>query len=42
MDDVVIVSGSRTAVGSFGGALKGTPVVELGALPCVSVVWEWR
>ncbi len=32
MDDVVIVSGSRTAVGSFGGALKGTPVVELGAL----------
>ena len=32
MKDVVIVSGSRTAVGSFGGALKDTPVVELGAL----------
>ncbi|MGD8336069.1 MAG: acetyl-CoA C-acetyltransferase [Desulfobacterales bacterium] len=32
MNEVVIVSGSRTAVGSFGGALKGTPVVELGAL----------
>jgi len=30
--DVVIVSGSRTAVGSFGGALKSTPVVALGAL----------
>ena len=32
MKDVVIVSGARTAVGSFGGALKNTPVVELGAL----------
>jgi acetyl-CoA C-acetyltransferase len=32
MNDVVIVSASRTAVGSFGGALKGTAVVELGAL----------
>ncbi len=32
MKDVVIVSGARTAVGTFGGALKSTPVVELGAL----------
>ena len=32
MTDVVIVSGARTSVGNFGGALKGTPVVELGAL----------
>jgi acetyl-CoA C-acetyltransferase len=32
MDDVVIVSGARTAVGSFGGGLKSIPVVELGAL----------
>ncbi len=32
MTDVVIVSGARTPVGNFGGALKGTPVVELGAL----------
>lgn len=31
MKDVVIVSGVRTAVGSFGGALKNVPVVELGA-----------
>jgi acetyl-CoA C-acetyltransferase len=31
MKDVVIVSGVRTAVGSFGGALKNTPVVDLGA-----------
>ncbi len=31
MKDVVIVSGSRTAVGGFGGALKNTPVVDLGA-----------
>ncbi len=31
MKDVVIVSGVRTAVGSFGGALKNVPVVDLGA-----------
>lgn len=32
MSDVVIVSGMRTPVGSFGGTLKTTPVVELGAI----------
>ncbi len=32
MREVVIVSGSRTAVGSFGGSLKTIPVVELGAI----------
>jgi len=32
MADVVIVSGTRTAVGNFGGSLKATPVVQLGAL----------
>ena len=32
MGDVVIVSGVRTPVGSFGGTLKTTPVVDLGAL----------
>jgi acetyl-CoA C-acetyltransferase len=32
MKDVVIVSGARTPVGSFGGTLKSTPVVDLGAL----------
>ena len=32
MADVVIVSGTRTAVGTFGGSLKATPVVQLGAL----------
>jgi acetyl-CoA C-acetyltransferase len=31
MTDVVIVSGARTAVGAFGGTLKSTPVVDLGA-----------
>ena len=30
MKDVVIVSGVRTPVGSFGGSLKSIPVVELG------------
>jgi len=30
MQDVVIVSGVRTAVGTFGGSLKSVPVVELG------------
>ncbi len=32
MQDVVIVSGVRTPVGSFGGSLKNVPVVELGAI----------
>jgi acetyl-CoA C-acetyltransferase len=32
MKDVVIVSGSRTAIGAFGGSLKTVPVVDLGAL----------
>ncbi|MBW2604381.1 MAG: acetyl-CoA C-acetyltransferase [Deltaproteobacteria bacterium] len=32
MQNVVIVSGARTPVGSFGGSLKATPVVDLGAL----------
>jgi acetyl-CoA C-acetyltransferase len=32
MRDVVIVSGARTPVGNFGGSLKRTPVVQLGAL----------
>ena len=31
MNEVVIVSGCRTAVGSFGGSLKDTPVINLGA-----------
>lgn len=32
MKDVVIVSGSRTPVGAYGGSLKTTPVARLGAL----------
>ena len=32
MRDVVIVSGARTPVGTFGGTLKSTPVVQLGSL----------
>ena len=32
MKEVVIVSGARTPVGAFGGSLKTTPVVDLGAL----------
>ena len=31
MKEVVIVSGVRTPVGSFGGSLKDVPVVELGS-----------
>ena len=27
--EVVVVSGARTAIGAFGGSLKGMPVVEL-------------
>jgi acetyl-CoA C-acetyltransferase len=32
MEEVVIVSAVRTAIGGFGGALKGVPVVDLGAI----------
>ena len=32
MTEVVIVSGARTAIGTFGGSLIDVPVVELGAL----------
>jgi len=32
MKEAVIVSGSRTAVGEFGGSLKGVKAVDLGAL----------
>ncbi|UTH48017.1 acetyl-CoA C-acyltransferase family protein [Loktanella salsilacus] len=31
MSDIVILGGARTAVGSFGGALAGTPPITLGA-----------
>ncbi|MDR2155407.1 MAG: acetyl-CoA C-acyltransferase, partial [Burkholderiaceae bacterium] len=30
--EVVVVSGVRTAIGTFGGSLKDTPPVDLGAL----------
>ena len=30
--DVVIVSGCRTAVGSYGGRLKGVSAIDLGAI----------
>ena len=32
MREVVIVSGSRTAIGTFGSGLKDVPAVELGAI----------
>ena len=32
MQDVVIVSGSRTAIGTFGASLKTVPVVTLGSI----------
>ena len=32
MTEVVVVSGVRTAIGTFGGSLTGVPVVKLGAL----------
>jgi acetyl-CoA C-acetyltransferase len=30
-DDIVILSGARTAIGTFGGSLAGTPPIALGA-----------
>ena len=32
MKEAVIVSGSRTAIGNFGGGLMNVPVVEMGAV----------
>ena len=32
MEDVVIVSGARTAIGAFGGSLKSVSAVELGSI----------
>jgi acetyl-CoA C-acetyltransferase len=32
MKEVVIVSGARTAIGQFGGALKEVPAIQMGAL----------
>ena len=32
MPDAVIVSGVRTAIGNYGGALRDTPVVKLGSI----------
>ena len=32
MEDIVIVSAARTAVGKFGGSLANIPATELGAL----------
>ena len=32
MKDIYVVSCCRTAIGSFGGTLKSTPAVELGAI----------
>ena len=29
-EDIVILSGARTAIGTFGGSLVGTPPIELG------------
>ena len=31
MEDIVILSGARTAIGTFGGALAGVPPISLGA-----------
>ena len=31
-DDIVILGGARTAIGTFGGALAGTPPTALGAI----------
>ncbi|MCR9088086.1 MAG: beta-ketothiolase BktB [Rhodobacteraceae bacterium] len=32
MTDIVILDGARTAIGTFGGALAGTPPIQLGAV----------
>ncbi|MGB0659318.1 MAG: acetyl-CoA C-acyltransferase family protein [Mangrovicoccus sp.] len=34
MNDIVILDGARTAIGTFGGSLVGTEAIELGAIAC--------
>ena len=36
-NDIVIVSGARTAVAKFGGSLKGVSAIEMGASSARSV-----
>ncbi|WP_454909094.1 acetyl-CoA C-acetyltransferase [Variovorax gossypii] len=38
MEDIVIVSAARTAVGKFGGSLAGIPATELGAIVIKEVI----
>jgi acetyl-CoA C-acetyltransferase len=38
MEDIVIVSAARTAVGKFGGSLAKTPATELGAIVIAEVL----
>ncbi len=38
MEDIVIVSAARTAVGKFGGSLAGIPATELGAVVIKEVI----
>ena len=38
MTRAVIISGARTAIGSFGGALKDTPTRELGRVVIESAI----
>ena len=42
MEDIVIVSAARTAVGKFGGSLAGIPATELGALVIKEVLSRAR
>lgn len=42
MEDIVIVSAARTAVGKFGGSLAGIPATELGSLVIKEVLARAR
>jgi len=38
MDDIVILSGARTAIGTFGGSLAAVPPIELGTVVATSAL----
>ncbi len=40
MSDIVILSGARTAIGTFGGSLAQTPPIELGTVAAKAAI-EW-
>ena len=42
MKELYVVNCCRTAIGSFGGSLKNTPAVDMGAIVVTTIVGSTR